>query len=43
MTGIIVDDGQYGECQQCGEVDVLDIKQGSICYMCFLINGEEEE
>ena len=43
MSTIILDDGQYGECQQCGKVDVLDIKQGRICYMCFLINGEEEE
>lgn len=31
------------ECQQCGKVDVLDESQGSICYMCFLVNGEEEE
>jgi hypothetical protein len=31
------------QCTQCGKVDVLDVEQGSICYMCFLINGEEEE
>lgn len=31
------------QCTQCGKVDVLDKEQGSICYMCFLINGEEEE
>ena len=43
MTELIVDEGQYGEGQQCGIVDVLDIKQGSICYLCFQINGEEEE
>lgn len=30
------------KCTQCGKVDVLDVNHGSICYMCFLVNGEEE-